>query len=112
MQREYLTFKCASGLKAGRFVTVDAGTDTVSYATAGGAADAVTVTDETGGVIAVQMLSDTSKSFWFEAEGNISLGDAIEVGTDGKGTLHSAGTQVCVAKSKGTDGTLVTGYNK
>lgn len=106
-----LSFKCATGLARGRFVSITPATDTVAYTNASEKADAITLGNESGGTIAVQLLSDTSSSFFFESEGTIGIGDGIEVGTDGKGLILGAGIEVAVAKSATIDGSMGTGYN-
>ncbi len=112
IQNGSLTFKAPSGLARGRFVTITANTDTVAYATAGGAAEGITLGAEENGVVSVQLLKDVSKSFFFEAGGTIALGDDIEVGVAGRGIKETAGTVVAIAKTLGVSGSFATGYNK
>lgn len=116
VQNENLTFKAPTGMKRFRFVTVTIATDTVAYTAENDAPDAITLGDEENGVISVQLLSDTSKSFWFEAAGAIAVGEEVMVSADdGKGikwvTDDTPPEKVCVAKSVGVDGAIVTGYN-
>lgn len=115
VQNEFLTFNAPTGMARFRFVTITLATDTVAYTAADGAADAITIGNEANGVIAVQLLSDTSKSFWFEAAGAIAVGEEVMVGADGKGIKWVTDTtppeKVCIAKSVGVDGAVVAGYN-
>lgn len=112
IQENFLTFKCATDLERGRFVTITPATDTVAYTSAAAAANAVTVGKGENGVVAVQMLGDKSKSFWFEAGATIAVGANVEVGTDGKGiTRTSTNAIVAIAKQVGVANTLTTGYN-
>jgi hypothetical protein len=111
IQAGNLTFKCATALKRGRYVTVTPGTDTVAYTGAGAAATGVTLWDAKNGVVAVQLLKNVSESYWFEAESAFALGDEIEVGTDGKGTLQVAGSILGYSKQVCAAGNFSTGYN-
>jgi len=110
IQRNNLTFKTATDLVRGRYVSITPSTDTVAYATAAGSADGVTIEESDNGVVSVQLLSDTSASYFVEAEATIALGDSIEVGTDGKATPLVVGTEVGIAKTAGINGSFVTGY--
>jgi hypothetical protein len=112
IQSGNLTFACATELVRGRFVTITAATDTVAYTAGAAAADGITIGDSENGVVAVQLLKDVSKSFWFEAAGTLAIGDDVEVGADGKGVVQNAGATVCIAKTAGVAGSFVTGYNK
>lgn len=112
IQAGMLQFICATGLVKHRFVTITVGTDTVAYTAAAAAADGITLGDESNLKIAVQLLDDKSKSFYFDAAGVIALGDDVEVGADGKGVVQSAGSVVCIAKNATVDGSLGVGYNK
>lgn len=110
IQRNNLTFKTDTDLARGRYVTITPSTDKVAYATAAGSADGITIGESDNSVVSVQLLSDTSASYFVEAEETISLGHGIEVGTDGKAASLSAGTEVGIAKTAGINGSFVTGY--
>ena len=108
-----LTFKSATGIVGKRFVTITVSTDTVAYTAAAAAPDAITLGDESNGVISVQLLTDTSKSFKFDAAGTIALGESVEVvGVIGKGTVQTAGAVACICKLAAVDGSTSVGYNK
>jgi len=111
IQRDNLTFKCATDLKPYRFVSITAATDTVAYTAVAVQPDAVTIAEGENGVVAVQLLSDTSRSFFIEVRGTVAIGDGLEVGLDGTAVVNDEGEIACVAKSAGVDGSLVTGYN-
>jgi len=111
VQKENLTFKCADGISARRFVKITASTDSVAYPTAGGAANAVTLGNEKGGVVAVQLLKDVTSSFFFDALGTIAIGDSVQAGTNGTGIKKVNGIELCKAKSSAISGSVGTGYN-
>ena len=112
-QKGSLTFKASTGMLAKRFVTITTSTDTVAYTAAAAAPDAVTIGNESNGVIEVTLLTDTSGSFAFDAGGTIALGESVEVvGVVGKGTVQSAGAVACICKSAAVDGSTSVGYNK
>lgn len=112
-QKGSLTFKASTGMLAKRFVTITASTDTVAYTAAAAAPDAITMGDESNGVIEVTLLTDTSGSFAFDAGGTIALGESVEVvGVVGKGTVQSAGAVACICKLAAVDGSTSVGYNK
>ena len=111
IQKGSLTFKAATGLKARRFVDITASTDSVAYSATGATSDAITLGDEENGVIEVQLLKDVSKSFFFDAEDTIAVGDDVEVGTNGQGRKASAGQMVCIAKTNTIKDSVGTGYN-
>lgn len=112
-QKGSLRFKATTGMLAKRFVTITPSTDTVAYTAAAAAPDAVTIGDESNGVIEVTLLTDTSGSFAFDAGGTIALGESVEVvGVVGKGTVQSAGAVACICKLAAVDGSTSEGYNK
>lgn len=111
IQKENLTFKCATVLAARRFVTITPGTDTVAYTAAGGSADGITLAESNNGVVSVQLLKNLNASFFFDAEGVIALGANVEVGTDGQGITQTSGNVVCLNKVVTAAGSIGTGYN-
>ena len=111
IQSGNLTFKCATALAARRFVTITPVTDTVAYTAEDAAANAVTLAESDNGVVSVQLLSDTSKSFFYDVEDTIALGGIVGVGTDGKGKAGDMSVDVCLAKNAVTAGAIGTGYN-
>jgi hypothetical protein len=104
-------FHCATDLIKGRFVTITLATHTAAYATADAAAHGVTLSDGANGAVAVQLLTDTHQDFVFETEGTIVAGENVEVGTNGCGKVYANGAVVCTARSGGTAGSMVNGFN-
>ena len=108
-----LTFKAPSGMLARRFVTIIVATDTVAYTAVAAQPDAITLGDEDNLVISVALLTDTSRSFQFDAAGIIALGESVEVvGVVGKGTVQTAGAVACLCKLAAVNGSISVGYNK
>ena len=111
IQSGNLTFKCATALAARRFVTITEATDIVAYTAEDALAEAITLSDSDNGVVSVQLLSDTSRSFFYDVEDIIALGGVVGVGTDGKGKADDTSVDVCLAKNAVVAGAIGTGYN-
>jgi hypothetical protein len=75
------------------------------------ATKAKTLAESANGVVSVQLLSDTSKSFFYDVEDTIALGGVVGVGTDGKGKADDTSVDVCLAKNAVVAGAIGTGYN-
>ena len=110
-QEKYMDFKCASGLKANRYVSVTPATDTVAYTAAGAQPDGVTIRDEDNLKISVQLLNNNYASYKIDLAGTVSVGDELQVTTDGKAIQQTNGAIAGYAKIAGVDGSLGVGYN-
>jgi len=109
-QNENLKFLCDTALVDYRFVTITPSTGKVAYTTAGELPDAITTGDADNGCVAVHLLQDLSKSFYFESGGTIAAGNYVDVGANGVGVVHAAGKVACVAKEAAVTGSYCTGY--
>jgi hypothetical protein len=116
IQKESLCVNAPSEMVRHRFVNLTKSTDTVTYATAGGAAEAVTISDEVDGKIEIQLLKNLNSTWGLDAAGTIALGGAIKAsgtGADaGKGIAQGgSGTILGYAKFATVNGAVGTGYN-
>ena len=110
-QARTLRFTCAADLLMNRFVTINKANGTVAYTTAGEKPDAITIGNEDNLEIEVQLLGNLYETFFFDSEGTIAKGGAVEVGTDGKGAPNTAGAVACYAYDSGVSGDIMVGYN-
>lgn len=112
-QNSPFTFIANGVIEVGRFVDITLSTGKIAYSSSASSSDAITVSrGGDGEAVSVHMIGDKSRTALVESEESITKGDDIEVGSNGKAAVYSAGTIHGTARSAGASGAFFEIMNK